>query len=146
MVAIARLEALPPDIAGLAAAARAEDLRLVDRLVGDFQSGANRFNRAGEAIWEARSGAELIGICGLNRDPFARPDEHAGRVRRLYVHAQWRRRGVGSLLLDAVEAEARRHHDILTAFTVDADVEAFYLARGYQPVVGVDKRSVLLRF
>jgi GNAT superfamily N-acetyltransferase len=68
---------------------------LVQRLCDDWRSGANRFDRQGEALFVAWRGARLAGVCGLNRDPFsdARPDD--ARLRHLYVEPAARRAGVG---------------------------------------------------
>lgn len=119
-------------------------MALVARLVADYQSGSNRFDREGEGLWAARDDSSLVGVCGLNQDPFAAASEEAGRVRRLYVLQPWRRLGVASLLLDEVEAMAHRHHRILTAYTADPVAGAFYRARGYQTVTEVAKRSFQL--
>lgn len=59
----------------------------------------------------------------------------SGHISDLVVAPRWRRRGIGSELLDAAEG-AVRHHG-LTAVTLDVDagnVEALrlYLGRGYQ--------------
>ncbi len=144
MATILRVESLPPDIGLLLAAADGEGLGMVARLVETFQNGANRFDREGEGLWEARDQAQLVGICGLNVDPFADAVEQAGRVRRLYVSPERRRRGVASRLLDQVEEFARRHHEIVTAFTTDPQAAALYRSRGYRSVVGVTKRSFQL--
>jgi GNAT superfamily N-acetyltransferase len=50
-------------------------------------------------------------------------------VRHLYVLADWRRRGVGRQLVEAVVAEARLHFDRLTLWTNDA--APFYRALGF---------------
>ena len=87
----------------------------------------------------------MTGVCGLNQDPFADPEDNAGRVRRLFVLPEWRRKGVASALAETVEQQARDHFDVLTAFTTDAGARAFYEGRGFETVVGVPKRSFQLR-
>ena len=141
MIVIRQIDALPIDIDALVRAADAEDLGMVAQVVTDFVSGANRFDQPGEGLWVADAHHRLIGICGLNRDPFARPEESAGRVRRLYVIPAWRRKGAVSRLTDAVAESARHHFAVLAAFTTDPRAMAFYRARGYETVVGVTKRS-----
>ncbi|MCP4964888.1 MAG: GNAT family N-acetyltransferase [bacterium] len=141
---IRQIDALPIDIDALVSAADAEGLGMVDQLVTDFVSGANRFDQLGEGLWVAEEHHRLIGVCGLNQDPFARSEENAGRVRRLYVIPQWRKKGAASQLADAVELHARKHFALLTAFTSDPAARAFYEARGYETVVGVNKRSFQL--
>ena len=142
MIVISRVRDLPADLSELIAAANAESMRMVARLATDFEDRANRFDGLGEGLWEARSADRLIGICGLNVDPFAAPGERCGRVRRLYVLPEWRRRGVASALLEAISEHAVDHFAKLTAFTVDQGVVGFYLACGFDPVRGITKRSV----
>jgi GNAT superfamily N-acetyltransferase len=144
VIVVERVRTLPYDIDVLADAANREGIALVARLVDDYQSGSNRFDREGEGLWASRDDVSLVGVCGLNQDPFATPAERAGRVRRLYVLQPWRRLGVGSLLLDEVEAMALQHHRILTAYTIDPVAAAFYRSRNYQMVTGVTKRSFQL--
>ena len=104
----------------------------MSRLVTEFENGANRFDRPGEALFGAFAGpvadSTMIGICGLNLDPYLK-DGHTGRVRHLYVLADWRRAGVGRQLVGVVIAEARQHFDQLTLWTNDA--APFYRALGF---------------
>lgn len=144
MVSIRRAVALPNDIDSMAGAADREDLGLVARLAADYRADKNRFDGPGEGLWAARRDGVLIGVCGLNQDPFAEPAELAGRVRRLYVRPECRRQGVAAALLDAVEEQARSHFAILAAFTTDERAQAFYRGRGYETITGVTKRSFQL--
>lgn len=137
---------LPDGIDALAHAAAEEGYRMIRHLSETFRDASNRFDQPGEALWEARAGAHLIGVCGLNRDPFAAPAENAGRVRRLYVASEWRRHGVATTLLDQVIANAREFFSVLTVFTTDPAAAGFYRARGFRPVTGVAKRSFEMRF
>lgn len=144
MFSVASVVALPTDIDSLAAVAADEGFRMVSRLAAEYRLGDNRFDGPGEALWAARAGGELIAVCGLNRDPFADPAENAGRVRRLYVRPEWRRCGIASELVDAVVARARTRFSILTAFTTNESARAFYVARGFDTVDGVPRRSLVL--
>lgn len=117
---------------------------MVRQLIVDYQSGRNRFDKPGEALWAASAQDDVIGVCGLNVDPFADDSENAGRVRRLYVLPCWRRQGVARQLMDAVEEMATGNFSMLTAFTTEWSAAAFYAARGYEPVSGIIKRSFLL--
>jgi GNAT superfamily N-acetyltransferase len=142
MIAINRVRQLPDDFGDLVDAANAESMGMVARLAAEFAGGANRFDGPGEGLWEARSAGQLIGMGGLNIDPFAAPDERCGRVRRLYVLPEWRRGGVATALLEAISSQAAAHFAKLTAYTTDRDVVGLYLACGFVPVTGVTKRSV----
>jgi GNAT superfamily N-acetyltransferase len=140
-----RVTDLPYGVETLVAIALDEGHGMVLRLVEDFRSGRNRFDKIGEALWAVHAGPALVGVCGLNRDPFASPDERAGRVRRLYVMPEWRRLGVATALLSDVIAMARDNFATLTAFTTAHTAGAFYRAHGFEPVTGVARRSFEMR-
>jgi GNAT superfamily N-acetyltransferase len=101
----------------------------MERLCEEWVSGANRFDAPGEALFLALADGQVVGVCGLNRDPYAH-NARAGRVRRLYVLPTHRRSGVGQALLEAVIAHAPNHFGLLRVRT-DAAGE-FYTARGFQ--------------
>ena len=94
-VAIERLsDVTSGDVADLLADSERLESRIVRRLVDEWGSGANRFDRPGEALFGARGAGRLLGVCGLNVDPYA-GDDRVGRVRHLYVQSTSRRQGVG---------------------------------------------------
>ena len=62
-----------------------EKFRFVRRLYDEYAGGANRFDRDGEALFVAHHLDQIVGICGLNQDPYSQFG-NVGRVRRLYVH------------------------------------------------------------
>jgi len=107
-----------------------EGFRFMERLCDEWVSGANRFNDSGEALFLALVGHQVVGVCGLNRDPYA-STPNIGRVRRLYVLREHRRGGVGRALLNAVILHACNHFKILRLRT-DAATE-FYAANGFRP-------------
>lgn len=51
-----------------------EGFRFVQRLCDDWVVGRNRFDETGEALFLAMADGDVVGICGINRDPlrFAR--------------------------------------------------------------------------
>ena len=136
---------LPPcGFSELLQESEAADLRLVRRLVDDWHSGENRFDQLGEALFVATAGSQIVGVCGLNRDPFTSlPD--VGRVRHLYVLSEFRRLGVGRRLVDAIMQAARARFSILRLRTNHASAAQFYLALGFHPVVGVEACTHELR-
>jgi N-acetylglutamate synthase-like GNAT family acetyltransferase len=74
-----------------------EGYRFVRKLVDQYESGENRFQKAGEVLYVAVLDEEVVGVCGLNLDLYVQ-DDTLGRVRHLYVLTQCRNQGVGHLL------------------------------------------------
>lgn len=119
------------EIVELLAESEAAGFLFVRRLVTEWASGVNRFAEAGELLLAARSDGRLIGICGLNRDPYA-ASERVGRVRHLYVMAAFRRQGIGRRLLDEIIAAARGTYDRLHLRTDSQEAARFYEGLGFQ--------------
>jgi GNAT superfamily N-acetyltransferase len=105
--------------------------RIVRRLIEEWASGVNRFDRPGEALLGASLGGRVVGVCGLNRDPYA-AEAGVGRVRHLYVHSAFRRLGVGRHLVAAVIAAARDHFDTLRLRTANPAAARLYEALGFR--------------
>lgn len=64
-------------------------------------------------------------------DSLSNPAEDAARIRAMYTHPQWTRRGVGTLLLDLGEAAAREAGFSTIELGSTVPGEPLYLARGY---------------
>jgi GNAT superfamily N-acetyltransferase len=118
-------------LAPLLAEARRAGFRALDRLVEDWASGANRFEGPGEALFAALDGGRVVGVCGLNKDPYA-PGERVGRVRRLYVLAAYRRRGVGRLLVGQAVVRASGGFERLRLRTDSEGAARFYEALAFR--------------
>jgi GNAT superfamily N-acetyltransferase len=130
---IAPASALHPGMELLRTEAMNEGFFFVDRLVRDWTSGSNRFDLPGEQLLGAFAGETLIGICGLNRDPYVDQDG-IGRLRHLYVRECARRHGVASALVRRLLDEASNAFRILRLRTATREAAAFYLRHGYVPV------------
>jgi GNAT superfamily N-acetyltransferase len=127
---------LPPcGLAELVRESLSAGLPFVQRLVQDWSSGSNRFDQPGEGLFVAISDTQVIGVCGLNRDPYAGLPE-VGRVRHLYVLASYRRLGVGRRLVREVERLARERFTRLRLRTNSTGAARFYLALGFEAVSG----------
>lgn len=137
---IIRLDELPDTISALADLARADDFLAFDRLVLDFENGSNAFDRPGEALFGAFFSGQLIGVGGLNIDPYE-PGPGLGRVRRMFIDPAHRGRGIGRALIGAIEAHAAQHFVQLQLFTDSVDATRFYETLGYRPIAGRDKIS-----
>jgi GNAT superfamily N-acetyltransferase len=136
-VAVARLIDLPADdLSLLVAESEQEGWRFLRRLADEWAAGTNRFDRPGEAPLAAWVDGGLVGVCGLNADPYA-GDPTIGRVRRLYVLRAFRGRGVGRLLVEAVLQSARPWFRLLRVRTENAAAGRLYERLGFVPAVGV---------
>lgn len=122
---------------------RSEGYHFVQRLVDEYASGTNRFDQAGESLFVARASDEIIGIVGLNTDPYLHlPD--IGRVRHLYVLPQYRRGGIGKKLLQAIIEEAKNRYQKLTLYTDNPIADKMYREHGFSTEQGIHKASHVL--
>jgi GNAT superfamily N-acetyltransferase len=80
-----------------------DGFRFIERLIRDWASGSNRFDGPGERLIAAIRENRVIGICGLNCDPYT-DESRVGRLRHLYVRRSDRRRGIGRRLENASHA------------------------------------------
>ncbi len=132
-LAIDRLSDLASgDVAELLSDSERLESRIVRRLVDEWGNGANRFDRPGEALFGARGAGRLLGVCGLNVDPYA-GDDRVGRVRHLYVLSESRRQGVGQRLVQRVIQAARGRFDDLRLHTSNPEAARLYEALGFRP-------------
>jgi GNAT superfamily N-acetyltransferase len=104
--------------------------RAIDRLINDWMTETNRFDRPEEALFIARHTNRVIGICGLNHDPYA-DSIRIGRVRRLYVMQDSRRQGIGRVLVHQVIRAARPSFDWLHVRTTSPIAAQFYQSLGF---------------
>lgn len=119
-------------IAPLMVSSEREQFNFVRRLVNDWQSEINRFARPSEQLFVAKVASQVIGIGGLNVDPYQR-NVRIGRIRHLYVLPEQRRRGVAGNLVQHILEFARGRFDQITLRT-DTDVGSkFYESLGFEP-------------
>ena len=122
-------DAAPP-VDALAAAASAEGHRFVERTLTEWAAGENLFDRTGEGLFLASSDGEVIGMAGVNVDPYV-TDPSVGRLRHLSALPTHRRRGVASALVDRCLDLARGSFTVLRLRTYDPKAAAFYAALGF---------------
>jgi len=127
--------AAPADcLAALIAESEQQGLRFVRRLADEWASGANRFDRPGEALFVARSAGDVVGVCGLNVDPYATAPD-VGRVRHLYVLRVHRHRGIGQQLVTAIVQAARGRFERLRLRTQNPEAARLYERLGFRAAV-----------
>ena len=73
-------------------------------------------------------------------DPLLDPAREAARIRAFYIHPQWSRRGVGTMILQTCEDAAREAGFKRVELAATLPGEPFYLARGYEKCeeIGID--------
>ncbi|WP_274366241.1 GNAT family N-acetyltransferase [Paenibacillus thermotolerans] len=120
----------PSTLNPLVASSAGEGFRHLKRLVSEYETGANTFDKVGEALFLAYLNSEVVGVCGLNQDPYSNRKE-VGRVRRLYVSPHVRRFGVGRLLMKSVIEEAGKHYKKLVLRTDQPIADQFYRSIGF---------------
>ena len=110
---------------------RNQDIVFVDLLVNEWIAKINCFNQEGEVFLLAKDDDRVVGLCGLNIDPYHRVSG-LGRVRHLYVLSTKRRQGIGSQLIQQIIQQAKSHFELLNLRTNNAEADKFYLAQGFQ--------------
>jgi GNAT superfamily N-acetyltransferase len=132
-VSIGRITELPTDLGVLLELSHKEAFGAVGVLRDQWLDGSNRFGGPGEALLEARTNeGGLLGVCGLNIDPYLR-DPQTGRLRHLFVHPSFRRRGIATTLVAECIRLARPSFTRLRLRTDRDDAMGFYAAFGFRP-------------
>lgn len=108
-----------------------QGFRFVARLIREYRSGLNCFDKSGEVLFTASVQGAVVGIGGLNRDPYFN-NPKVGRLRHLYVQSVLRRRGVGRLLVTQLIHEANQHYQLLTLRTDTVAADEFYQKLGFK--------------
>jgi GNAT superfamily N-acetyltransferase len=141
---IIRINHLPINgFADLLAESEASGYRFLRRVADEWESGVNRFLRPGEALFGARSGSRIVGVCGLNVDPYL-CDDRVGRVRNVYVLAEYRRQGVGRRLVEAAISAARGHFGQLRLRGEEPGPAKLYESLGFQACSGIPSCTHIL--
>ena len=140
---IERVTEAPPRLFdALLAESESAGYHFVRRLADEWASGANRFDRSGEALFAARIDGRLVGACGLNVDPYTRA-ARVGRVRHLYVLAAYRRLGVGRQLVERVLDAARGRFERLRLSTQNPAAAQLYERLGFERRAADDHTHLL---
>lgn len=133
LIEITRLNSLPAGLEALRIESGREGFGFLDRLVADWTAGTNAFSRFGEGLLGAFADRQLVGVGGLNADPYV-PGTGVGRIRHVYVLGVWRHQGVGRALIDRLVREAEGQFSELRLRAASADAAAFYVRCGFSPV------------
>ncbi|MCH7320444.1 GNAT family N-acetyltransferase [Solibacillus sp. MA9] len=119
------------DLNQLVKESKEEGFRFLERLVNDYKKGTNNFNKPGESLYGVfNKEGVLIAIGRLNIDPFSN-QQKIGRLRRFYVTRDYRRNGLGRLLLKKIICDAKNYYKVLVLHTDTEQADKFYTSFGF---------------
>ncbi len=107
-----------------------EGFNFLIKLISEYENKINTFNKTGECLYGIFQGEKLIGIGGLNEDPYTENNK-IGRVRRFYIAKEYRRKGVGRLLLLRILSDAKKYFNIVVLHTDTEQGDKFYTSSGF---------------
>lgn len=126
-VCLRRIASLPNGFDELRADAEANGYRQLRRLAAELETGQAMFH-AVVAVFIDRG---LVGVGAITDEPQP-ASEPAWRLRRLYVHRRFRRRGIARSMVRALLAEAADKVRLVTVHAGDDDAARFWEAIGFQ--------------
>lgn len=122
------------DIKELLIESQEEGFFFLTKLIAEYKNGQNVFNKTGERLWGVYGEQnQLIAVAGLNQDLYSKC-ANVGRVRRFYVSAQFRRKGIGKRLLKEIIHYAENYYDSLVLYTDTEEATLFYERTGFKRV------------
>ncbi|MES5939053.1 MULTISPECIES: GNAT family N-acetyltransferase [unclassified Bacillus cereus group] len=107
-----------------------EGFNFLIKLISEYENKINTFNKTGECLFGIFQGEKLIGIGGLNKDPYTENNK-IGRLRRLYISKDYRRKGLGNLLLNRLLLHAEKYFKVVVLHTDTKQGDVFYNANGF---------------
>jgi GNAT superfamily N-acetyltransferase len=137
MILIQKIKLPATGMEQLHAEAKEEGYDFIDTLVDEWASGTNRFNAPGEILCGHLEGGLLVAVGGLTIDPFPTAP-HTGRIRRVYVRAAWRNKGVGRALVSTLVEEARKNFRHVRLRAENASAARLYERMGFTPIDNPD--------
>ncbi|MGG0124556.1 GNAT family N-acetyltransferase [Bacillus paranthracis] len=107
-----------------------EGFNFLKKLINEYENKLNTFNKTGECLYGIFQGEKLIGIGGLNKDPYTENNK-IGRLRRFYISKDYRRIGLGKSLLNKLLSHAEKNFKVVVLHTDTKQGDAFYSANGF---------------
>ncbi|RAS93112.1 GNAT family acetyltransferase [Bacillus cereus] len=107
-----------------------EGFNFLKKLINEYENKLNTFNKTGECLYGIFQGEKLIGIGGLNEDPYTENNK-IGRLRRFYISKDYRRIGLGKVLLNQLLSYAEKNFKVVVLHTDTKQGDAFYTANGF---------------
>jgi len=113
----------------------------INRLSAEYNSGENRFDKIGEKLVGFVLDDEVVAVCGLNIEP---TNNRLGRIRRLYVLPENRRRGIGTELVKYLIKHAEQYFQSVVVNIGDLSVDNFYKPIGFKSIMNNDSYTHIL--
>lgn len=107
-----------------------EGFKFLQKLINEYENELNTFNKSGECLYGIFQGEKLMGIGGLNADPYTENNK-IGRLRRFYIAKDYRRIGLGKLLLNKLLSHAEKYFKVVVLHTDTKQGDVFYTANGF---------------
>lgn len=107
-----------------------EGYTFIQRLCDEYESGVNRFDDQGAILFGVYAGEEIIGVGGVQIDPYLKQPT-IGRIQHVYIFPAYRRVGAGRQLMHALIDHACAHFEMLTLRTLTDHGDAFYTSLGF---------------
>ncbi|HDR7618957.1 GNAT family N-acetyltransferase [Bacillus mycoides] len=107
-----------------------EGFNFLLKLKNEYESKRNTFSKTGECLYGIFREDTLIGIGGLNQDPYTKNNK-IGRLRRFYIAKDYRRKGLGKLLLGRILSDAKIYFTIVVLHTDTEQGDQFYISSGF---------------
>ncbi len=130
-IVLRRLTRLPDDFIRLEEESVVQGFSMMQRFRIEWHEGSNRFAQDGEVFVGAFDGQRLVGVGGLNIDPYA-GDPDVGRLRHIHVLQSHRRSGAGAALVRHLLAGAVGRFKVVRLWTDRAS--DFYDKLGFDQV------------
>ena len=116
------------DISHIKKMAEQEGYHMLNRLVTDFDSGENRFDKEGEKLISNIPDDMVVALCGMNIES---TNNDYGRVRRLYVLPAYRHQGIGTEIINHLITFAGKYFKGVVVNIGDLPVGNFYESIGF---------------
>ncbi|MBJ8105368.1 MULTISPECIES: GNAT family N-acetyltransferase [Bacillus cereus group] len=107
-----------------------EGFNFLIKLISEYENKINTFNKTGECLYGIFQGGRLIGIGGINENLYTE-DNKIGRLRRFYIAKEYRRKGLGRLLLVRILSDAKKYFTIVVLNTDTEQGDKFYTSSGF---------------
>jgi len=133
MTNIEQIKHLPADFGKLVHHSEQEGFVFLRRMNQEWRDNANRFCQSGEFLLAAVDSDQLVGVCGVNIDPYVNSPSTA-RLRHLYVAPPRRSEAIGTQLVRTCLDLSRQTFSLMRLRVPNVETGAFYEKLGFTAV------------